>query len=714
MISGFKNSLAALTLTVILLSTAFSAGATLAEPIDRQNALAVEHDKLSRARTAADSLPIVYNIFDLALGTHRVEMSDTLYWLAQRTGDTSVLLDAIRNRANLRHAVPGMLGQLRAEVDAIEPSDDRSETRLFIDMLALRDSINAITDEEEAMDRLAASIADMSSFLSGTPSEKALELYALCIFTERATHGELLTTFVDRLDKHLQSMNLPNGAVIRLFYTHAAMAFAGNNNQRLMLDIDRRMLDAMDSLRAEYRAAGRIYRNYETNRFTALRRILGAYELLEPSELEDYYGRIVELARRNPQIAADAGNNPRAKVFYLMAHGRYREAMPLLRHCIDLPQNARYKRPLLEAMVKAAQETGDSAAQLEASMKLNALLNYSLQMRQQDNFRELQLFADISDLVVQKKQLEKQQRLDAEKASRTTKTIAGVALLVMLLLIVLLVRQLLKVRRLAVGLRAANDTLRQERDNLRHAQQELVVARDEAAAADRLKSEFVNVMSHEVSSPLNAIVEYSRLIVDCVPPEKAQYLDRFARTIEFNSKLILTLVNDVLDSAALDKDSIAVERHPVSVYHMSALAIDTVFGGPATAKPDIEVVFNPHKRPDISVLTDSHRAVQVLSNLLANAQKFTEKGKITVDFEPDHEKGIVTFSVTDTGIGVPRGLEEAIFQRFRKADRSTSGVGLGLYIVRKLVSLLGGTVSLDRSYRRGSRFLFTLPLAPGA
>lgn len=111
------------------------------------------------------------------------------------------------------------------------------------------------------------------------------------------------------------------------------------------------------------------------------------------------------------------------------------------------------------------------------------------------------------------------------------------------------------------------------------------------------------------------------------------------------------------------------------------------------------------------MLTDCHRAVQVLMNLLANAEKFTDKGTVTLDYETDNERGEVRFSVTDTGSGIPEGMEDVIFLRFRQLDTSRGGIGLGLHIVRRLTGILGGKVWVDTSWRRGARFILSLPMA---
>ena len=100
---------------------------------------------------------------------------------------------------------------------------------------------------------------------------------------------------------------------------------------------------------------------------------------------------------------------------------------------------------------------------------------------------------------------------------------------------------------------------------------------------------------------------------------------------------------------------------------------------------------------------------QVLINLLDNARKFTERGTITLDYQHDTSNNTVSFTVTDTGIGIPRAQEEDMFTRFRKLNSNAKGYGLGLYISRLIASLLGGTLKVDSAYRTGARFILTIP-----
>ena len=126
--------------------------------------------------------------------------------------------------------------------------------------------------------------------------------------------------------------------------------------------------------------------------------------------------------------------------------------------------------------------------------------------------------------------------------------------------------------------------------------------------------------------------------------------------------------------------------------------------------PGVSLVFDNDNDPDVIIRTDPRRLEQVLLNMLMNAAKFTESGKINMAYQLSDDKTKITFSVTDTGIGIPRGKEEVIFSRFEKLNSETQGNGLGLYICRLIADLLKGEIKVDADYRKGARFLFTIPI----
>ena len=263
---------------------------------------------------------------------------------------------------------------------------------------------------------------------------------------------------------------------------------------------------------------------------------------------------------------------------------------------------------------------------------------------------------------------------------------------------------LLSVTYLIVYLYRRRKTIRE----MQQKNEELRVARDQAQTANRMKSLFIQNMSHEIRTPLNSIVGFSDLIANPdleLEPEEAQ---EYSRLIQHNSELLTTLVNDLLGLAELESAKYAMRQESVACNELCREAISTVLH----RKPEgVRLYCTSDVPDDYRLRTDGQRVRQVLINFLTNAEKHTTEGEIRLHTSLAENPGCLTFSVTDTGCGIPPEHAEAIFNRFEKLNDFEQGTGLGLNICRLIADRLGGTVRLDTTYTHGARFLFILPLS---
>lgn len=232
-------------------------------------------------------------------------------------------------------------------------------------------------------------------------------------------------------------------------------------------------------------------------------------------------------------------------------------------------------------------------------------------------------------------------------------------------------------------------------------QKELEAARIKAEESDRLKSAFLANMSHEIRTPLNAIVGFSKLVIDAeCTNEKEQY----AEIIERNSEILLNLFNDILDLSSLEADSLSFNILPIKLIDI-CLQLEQQFcykvkNGTKLILDDVDT--------ELYVSGDWNRIIQIISNLLSNAAKFTPKGEIHFGYR--EKEDFVEFYVKDSGIGIPAERVATIFQRFGKINDFVQGIGLGLTLCRMLVEKMGGRIWLRSQEGKGSRFYFTLPL----
>lgn len=240
--------------------------------------------------------------------------------------------------------------------------------------------------------------------------------------------------------------------------------------------------------------------------------------------------------------------------------------------------------------------------------------------------------------------------------------------------------------------------------NLEVSGEELLVAKEKAEEANRLKTAFLANMSHEIRTPLNAIVGFSNVLVndDASLEEKAQYCD----IIQKNSDLLLHLINDILDISRMESGRIKFVWEECDIVELCQTALTTT----EYARRTSAIFLFETPIASLKIKTDAQRLKQVLINLLSNAAKFTPSGSIKLAFYIDKLHNQLEFSVTDTGCGIPIDKCDKVFERFEKLNEYSQGTGLGLAISRLIVENLGGKIWVDKDYTGGARFVFTHPL----
>lgn len=253
---------------------------------------------------------------------------------------------------------------------------------------------------------------------------------------------------------------------------------------------------------------------------------------------------------------------------------------------------------------------------------------------------------------------------------------------------------------------------------------ELLASREEALQAARAKASFLATMSHEIRTPLNGVVGMSTLLAETsLDDEQSDYL----QTIRLSSDQLLAVINDILDFSKIESGKLELESEPLSPRNAIEEACDIV--APRAREKNLELIVDVPETTGpgfpalpVAIAGDVTRIRQVLINLINNAVKFTEKGEVAVSVRRlpnpmDAARVLLEFRVTDSGIGIPSGRVDTLFQAFTQFDASTTrkygGTGLGLAICKRLVELMDGKIGVDSLPGKGSTFWFTIraPLA---
>ena len=235
---------------------------------------------------------------------------------------------------------------------------------------------------------------------------------------------------------------------------------------------------------------------------------------------------------------------------------------------------------------------------------------------------------------------------------------------------------------------------------LKRTEEMLVKARDKAEASDRLKSAFLANMSHEIRTPLNAIVGFSSLLTST---ENAVEKELYNSLIGHNNKLLLNLINDVIDLSKIESGYLELRPDWVN---LTELLDESVAEYAHQVPSGVELLTN-YPAHDSLVELDRLRIKQILSNFLSNALKNTTTGHVEVFYEVDHQS--VRIGVKDTGRGIPQNMLEKIFERFEKLDSFAQGAGLGLPICKLIVEKMNGRILVDSQLGIGTTFIIELP-----
>lgn len=260
-------------------------------------------------------------------------------------------------------------------------------------------------------------------------------------------------------------------------------------------------------------------------------------------------------------------------------------------------------------------------------------------------------------------------------------------------------------------LKMSEQLLRKQNEEYAILNEELKKAKEKAEESDRLKSAFLANMSHEIRTPMNGIVGFSQMLAD--PVLKKEDRESYIRIVNSSCEQLLHIINDIIDISKIEAGQVDVSEFPFNL--RSLLEEVRTFFLPSAKENNLKLILDqvPGKISEM-IVSDRTKIHQILDNMISNALKFTNSGKIVIRCSLNDQ--FLNFQVEDTGIGIQRELHEAIFDRFTQAETSFvkkhSGTGLGLSISKAYVEKMGGAIGVFSEPGKGSNFWFKLPYKP--
>lgn len=576
--------------------------------------------QLTRATSQADSLRILYDIFDAGTISERKTSVYDILHLSQRMGDHETELDMLRNLANIGTTTrnPELIDEALELITALPDSEDKRQTVVFLH--ACRASAYTFASTEERDDntrKLLRLVEEMPEDID--LYEKVSRLFCLVAILGGQTQGELLSQYLDELDFALKALpQLQNNYLRSKFNSVAAISYWRNDENTKSVRADRNQLLNIKRLEQLYEQKNRKYKNFDVTRYVCLRRIARNHSALTNDEFNEVIAQINEIAARNQDVSRDVNKNVAMRVAVLLREKNYDEALPLAKQLADSAKTLYEQRFYTRQLIEVAEKAGNRQARQEAESRNSRLLEEFVNYKTGERVRELQLLYDVNAL-------RRQQITEKLEASRQRNlwllTTLGVFLVVALLLGILFLKERRRNRSMTRQISEGQTQQANDRKQLKTIEAQL----DDARRREAEKVQLMTYIAHELNTPLSAIANYSQMIVDAVPGEELKdYIRNFVDIIDANNKLVQTVTADIHDFALNESKPMVADTVPVEINKLAAIAVESI---EPRLDPGISITMRPAEGNPI-IHTDVRRLQLLLLAAIDAMVRSLKAGKI--------------------------------------------------------------------------------------
>lgn len=626
---------------------------------------------LRSAKTPADSLRILYDIFDLSRRKDLKDVGKTIYEVAGRAGDSRAQMDMCRQlTAPLKEDAD--FAKIQSVLEKMPKSRERDESILFLKMKRMSYNSKYVS-EEKRQQEISKIIAREETSGSKNAYDRLLALYTVVEYLRNdATGGGMISRCLDELIKLVNDGDYELYALRNIIYSEAANIYTDIGQRVKAVGADEKLLEVIDGLDNEYRLKGRKFRDYSVSRYVSYRRMMRNYEALTPGRIKEVDAKVRSLAAQSDDVREDMEYQPRYKSYWFMANGDFAAAIPQIKALLEKETSVTVRRQLYDMLWKAASETGDNQTLIEALTQYNGLLTELNTLNAENKYKELQIRYDVDDLKQRNTRLELEKRTLELESARRIMTYVIIGFVLFAIVVIVLLYYWSRYRRNIAGLNNLVKVLSRERSNLQGYHY------------------FDYAAKNEENTDKNA-------------PKRARTIrNSMAEMSTVNMEEIL---NDILYIASIG-------REHGEKYH-SCKPVATIMNDAAEmCRPllngDVKLnVELPEK--NLEVCCDCDALTYVLSRILANSAQYTYEGEIKFSVRIDEETDRLKFSVADTGLTFKPGEEHSLFDEFVTIDSLRDNPSPGLFVCRLAALLLESDIKSHPGHKKGMCFVMSVP-----
>lgn len=658
--------------------------------------------RLSQVNTPQDSLPILLNIYDLDENTSMMHVR-RIFYAAKRAGNLDLQFDMIRQWVTfaVKWQDRGIFDAAMEEFKKLPETEDKRQTKVFIDIAIAENRVyKSDAERQNYLRQLLRECADMSD--NHDLYDRIVKHFALVHLLQSETRGTLLSKYIGRLEKAIDALPPIYHNYIRVKFDFlGADNYWRNEEYMNSIKCERNLILLSRRLEKLYRKNGRMFKNYDLQCYYALRRILRNYEVLSEKEIRNTYDQMLEIVERNPEIAKEFESDfvPRVGIYDL--EGRHAEAIPHIEKLVKDTQSVYLKRIFLRWLIHFATFAGNEQVRNDAERQNSELLDSEFtKLKQDERVRELALQNEVNNL----RRMLAMEQLDREKNKTTLLYFLG--FIIIALLIVFAV-QYFRLRKRRMKYEDEISHLKIEVEEQEECRKEVEDIRSKMRRSESEKVQMLSFLGHELTVPLTAIINYSRLIVENANDDTREFMNHFASIIEVNADILQEVAKDLAEFQVVDGRKVPIRNMPVDVNALAEISIDSVT---PRIKDGVKLKFTPVENEDTTILTDPRRVQIVLLSCISNMAMLTERGTISLNIDINREKKVCVFSITACGKQIPKDEAMKVFAIWEDFEDDAKIEGLGLPNCQVIIDVLGATLELDPDETNGTRLLFTLPI----